>query len=235
MFCYRKSNCILERLFIRSNVIMKQLLYLSTVLYFFFFASCESNSLSKISTETDYNKEIYYIDKDSLKQGEYVELTLEGDTISKTFYKDNKLHGERKIYDEKGRLKILETYREGEYHGPEYTYHENGNIHTKGNFNNGNLDSIFYVYYDTGELHEKVTIQNNEENGPFEEYYKNGQVHWKGQFINGPNEIGLLLEYDNQGELIQKMDCITYMGDYICQTIWKKGVGDIKPKLEYDE
>lgn len=198
--------------------------------------SCNTGGLQEVLVESDYNKEVYYIDKDSLRQGEYVELSKDGkDTISTVHFKDDKMDGRRKIYDSRGNVATIETYSNGIFHGPEITFFPSGQMHTKGNFTNGKLDSLFYVYYETGELKEKVTMRESTENGPFEEYYKNGKVHWQGTFIDGPNEIGLLKEFSEEGELIKKMECGKYSGDYICQTIWEKGNGDVKLQLEYEE
>jgi len=169
---------------------MKYLLPIALLLVFF--TSCDD--LSKQVITTEYSKEIYHIDSDSLKQGSFVELTLEGDTISKAYFLDNKLNGKRFIYSENGKIQVIEHYKNDLFHGPIITYHENGNEYTKGNYTNNQLDPEFFVYYESGELKEKVTMKDNEENGPFEEYYQSGQLHWKGTFINGPNEVGELLD-----------------------------------------
>lgn len=207
----------------------------STLLVLTIIFSCESNDLQRIVNVSDYNQEIYFIDSDSVRQDRYVELTVDGkDTISQAFYKNGKLNGERKIYGTNGKLTTIENYQDGEYHGPELTFYPNGKVNTKGNFTNGILDSMFYVYYETGVLKEKVSMRNNVENGPFEEYYETGELHWEGSFIDGPNEVGLLLEYDLGGQIIKKMNCGKYRGEYICQTIWEKEKGDIIAKLEYE-
>ncbi len=201
-----------------------------------FVYSCNTSSLKKVETTDEYSKKIYFIDKDSLKQGTYVQLTLDGgDTISIANYKDDKEDGERRLFDREGNLSTIETYKNGVFHGPELTFYPNGQLYTRGNFTDGTLDSEFLVYFETGELKEKVTMVDNTENGPFEEYYKNGQLHWTGNFEDGPNEVGLLTEYAEDGEILKKMDCGKYKGDYICQTIWDKKNGDVKPKLEYDK
>ncbi|MDA9773365.1 toxin-antitoxin system YwqK family antitoxin [Saprospiraceae bacterium] len=209
---------------------MKQTIFFLSLIALFI--SC--SDLSKQEEISDYSKEIYYIDSEDLRQGYYVELSLNGDTISTANYKDGELEGTRVIYDSTGFVKTIENHKAGVFHGPIITYFANGKIQTKGNYTNNTLDSIFYAYYESGELKEKVTVHDNSENGPFEEYFESGQVHWKGSFINGPNEIGLLLEYDEKGVLIKKMDCGLYLGEYICQTIWDINKGDVSLEFEYD-
>lgn len=210
---------------------MKSIIY--ACLLFLLCVACKSNK--KIEHQTEYSKQVFFVDKDSLKQGLFVEVDLEGDTMETAQYVDNLLQGPKKSYSKAGYVQVLEHYKKGVLHGPELSYFPNGNIETKGNYTNGKLDSVFYVYFDTGELKEKTTIRDNVENGPFEEYYKNGQIRWKGNFIDGDNEIGLLLEYDNKGKLISKMDCGKYKGTYICQTIWNIEKGTIKPTFKYEE
>lgn len=199
------------------------------------FLTCKTDALQKQTVKTDYSSQIYFIDQDSSKQGFFVELLLNGDTLSTAEYKDNKLNGVRKIFRESGEVQTIETYSADLFHGPIITYHPNGQMETKGSYSNNVLDSLFYSYFESGELKEKVIMKDNEENGPFEEYYKDGTIHWKGTFINGPNEIGDLLEYDEEGELIKKMVCGQYRGEYICQTIWNVEMGDQKPLLEFDK
>lgn len=211
---------------------MKAVFFLLTILMII---ACSSDEWKRQEVTTEHFKTIFFIDKDSLKQGLYVELTMENDSVSSAHYKDGKLDGRRMIYNEAGHVETIEHYKMDVFHGPETTFFPNGSIRTKGNFTNGQLDSLFYVYYENGALKEKVSMKNNEENGPFQEYYINGQVHWNGTFINGNHEVGLLTEYDEKGEIIKKMDCGLYKGEYICQTIWSLEKGAIKPNFSYDE
>ena len=197
-------------------------------------SSCKNQSLKHIVESKEYTIEDYYLDNDSLKQGVFIEFTKTGDTISIAHYLDNKLHGKRKIFNTIGYLETVEHYKTDQFHGPILQYYPDGTLRSKGNFTNGKMDSIFTTYYETGKIKEKVSIRDNIENGPFEEYYENGEVHWKGTFIDGDNEVGLLQEYDNTGKLIRKMDCGKYKGEYICQTIWEIEIGDVEPKLKYD-
>jgi len=73
-------------------------------------------------------------------------------------------------------------------------------------------------YYDSGELMEIVNFVENEENGPFVEYYKNGNKKATGNYLDGDNEHGELELFDEQGELIKKMNC----NKGICRTSWTK-------------
>jgi antitoxin component YwqK of YwqJK toxin-antitoxin module len=93
-------------------------------------------------------------------------------------------------------------------------------------YNRGVLEGDVLKYYPEGAIMEKVSFKNNEENGTFEEYYNNGIVHWRGEYLNGPNEYGLLEEYDEQGILLKKMMCDS---NAVCRTIWTKENGDIVP------
>jgi len=209
-------------------------LFICTV--FFVAYSCNSSGLEKQIIKDDYQTEIFYIDSDSLRQGVSIALLSDGgDTIHVEKYIDGKLDGERLIFDQNGIVSTSQMFKKGEFHGPELTYYASGAIHTKGNYSNGILDSVFYVYYESGSLKEKVTMQDNVENGPFEEFYESGELHWSGSFIDGPNEVGALLEYNKTGEIIKRMECGKYEGEYICQTVWELGKGDVIAKLKYED
>lgn len=196
--------------------------------------ACSTDKLNEITMNSDNSSITYSVDQDSMKQGLYLEISKEGDTLDMAYYKNDKLDGKRYVYAKQGYVQIEETYKEGQFHGPIINYYPDGTPETKGNFTNGQLDSIFYAYYPSGAVREKVHIEDNIENGPFEEYYESGGVHWKGTFINGGNEVGLLQEFDEDGTLIKKMDCGEYKGEYICQTIWTLEGGDVQPTLQYD-
>lgn len=71
---------------------------------------------------------------------------------------------------------------------------------------------------------EEVMFADNEENGPFTEYHKNGSLKAEGNYLNGDNEHGLLKLYNEEGELVRKMQC----DSGICQTTW------VSPDLNED-
>ncbi len=201
-----------------------------------FYISC-SNGLKEINIKDDEGTivEKYYIDEDSLRQGPYVSYLNEGKVFEESNYKNNEFDGERTIYHKNGEIEIKEIYKDGVLEGPYKTFYDNGQLNLLANYHNGIMEGIVKRYYETGELMEEVTFSNNMENGPFTEYHKNGQVKWKGNYKNGDNEYGIIEEYNEEGELVKKMKCGTYKGEYICQTIWTLEEGDKALSLTYDE
>jgi len=191
-------------------------------------SGCGPN-LKKIEILNEDGKlmQIYQIDKDSLKQDWAQTFDNEGNQLSKEFYVDGELNGERKMFYTDGSVEIEEQYKEGKLSGRYTSYHSNGNAKFEANYEEDILLGITKLYYESGELREEVNFENSEENGPFREYFPNGNLKWEGTYLNGENEIGELKQYDIQGTLIKKLFCDSL---HVCQTIWTLEKGDITPK-----
>ena len=58
----------------------------------------------------------YYIDEDSLRQGEYISYYDENQIFERSNYKDDLLEGKRFIYFEDGQIEIEENYLAGVLH-----------------------------------------------------------------------------------------------------------------------
>jgi antitoxin component YwqK of YwqJK toxin-antitoxin module len=179
--------------------------------------------------------EKYFLDKDSLKFGLYTSFDELGNIFEESNYKKGQLQGVRTIYYPTGIVEIKENYKDGEFHGTYQSFYENGQLNLIAEYVNNKMEGIVKRYYSSGEIMEEIQFLNNEENGPFKEYYKNGQVKWEGDYINGDNEVGIVNGYDETGQLIKKMDCGKYKGEYICQTIWTLGEGEKELVLKYEE
>ncbi|GLR17851.1 toxin-antitoxin system YwqK family antitoxin [Portibacter lacus] len=179
--------------------------------------------------------EKYYLDKDSLKFGTYTSFTEDGNLFEESHFKKGTLDGERLIYFPNGEVEIQEHYVKGEIDGLYRTFYENGQVNLEANYVAGKMEGVVKRYYSSGEILEEVTFVNNEENGPFKEYYKNGQVKWEGAYKDGDNEYGTINSYSEEGELIKKMECGKYGGEYICQTVWTKEEGEKELVLKYEE
>lgn len=167
----------------------------------------------------------YMIDQDSLIQGRLIKKIKSQSIEIEENYLNNLLHGERIIYYSDKSIHIKENYLHGVIDGKYLEYHPNGQILIEAQYKNGIMSGILKKYYDNGQVEEIVTIKNNEENGPFKEYYPDGTLHWEGTYLNGDNEFGLLSEYDENGELVNKLMCDSL---FICRAIWTKEKGNIK-------
>ncbi|WP_235297832.1 toxin-antitoxin system YwqK family antitoxin [Portibacter marinus] len=179
--------------------------------------------------------ERFYLNQDSLRFGTYTSFNEQGAVFEESQYKNGELHGIRKIYYPDGAVEIEENYKKGRMEGPYLTYYKNGQVNLEAQYVDGKMEGTVKRYYDSGELMEEVTFMANEENGPFKEYFKNGQVKWEGQYKDGDNEFGLIKSYNEKGELVKKMECGKYQGEYICQTIWTIEEGDKALVLEYED
>lgn len=152
------------------------------------------------------------------REGLYQGFYPSGQLKEEATYANDTLNGSRTLYYESGSKKVEENYVLGYFHGPFVSYYENGQVNVHGSYLQSEMDGKWTRYYETGELMETTEFRNNEENGPFEEYYKNGRMKAKGMYVNGPYEHGELLLYDEDGELVKKMDC----NNGACTTTWQR-------------
>ncbi len=203
------------------------------ILTIFFFACNNAN----LETVVNYDENGNLIEKYTrrkelhLKQGLYTAYYPDGSLREESRYEKDTLNGERKLYYETGQLQILENYSRGQFEGIYQAFYENGQLEQEGTYVANEMSGDWKRYYDTGELMEVVSFKNNEENGPFKEYYKNDQLKTEGTYLGGDFEQGLLKKFDENGDLVQKMQC-----DHgICRTIWTKEKGDIPLDKKYDE
>lgn len=188
------------------------------------FTACSHLETVENRDDNGILKEKYSRRKDTMaKQGAYTSYYPGGQVFEESFYENDTLHGERKLYYESGALQSVEHLDHGQFAGAYRKYYENGQLSTEGQYLDNEMSGLWKRWYDTGELKEEITFAHNEENGPFKEYFKNGKLKTEGTYLKGENEEGVLIKYDETGELIEKMYC--ELG--ICMTIWDSERGDI--------
>jgi len=151
------------------------------------------------------------------KNGVYEYFTETGLPKEIVSYKNGKIHGERKLY-ENGFLYSIENLNQGLFEGQYKVFYPTGKLKVEGQYTSNVTSGIWKGYYASGQLKEEVNMADNEENGPFTEYYENGAIKVKGSYLHGTNEHGELLMYDSTGALERKMDCL----EGICKTTWKR-------------
>jgi antitoxin component YwqK of YwqJK toxin-antitoxin module len=162
--------------------------------------------------------ESYFITQDSVRDGQYLRFAQNGDTLEKSEYALGRLNGKRILYYDNNVVEIIETYLGDSLEGLYKVYYEDGSLQMEMTYNNNKLNSLIKKYYPSGEIMEEVTFKNNEENGPFVEYYKNGNKKWEGTYESGDHEIGLLVQFAENGDTLKKMMCDDR---HICRTIWE--------------
>lgn len=186
--------------------------------YLFIFAillicSCKEKQVEIV--HPDGSKEVYSIDKDSLKHGAYLSYDDKGQLSEKADYKNGKLHGHREVWADNVLL-AKETYKNGAFDGAYVEYHANGKSAFEGNYIDGKLQGIGKGYYTNGVLKSETTFVDNEENGPFKDYHENGKLAWQGTYRNG-EEFGELKKYNKDGKHVRTLDCDERA---ICTTTW---------------
>ena len=180
-------------------------------------AAC--SSVEKVEKTDEYQyKEVYHVSKKTgEKEGIYQKYAPDGSLYELAHFSEDQLHGERHLMYGTGKVEIMETYEQGKYHGPARTYYEDGQLKTEGQYVNNVAEGIWKGYYPNGTLREEVHYANNQEEGPFKEWHENGNIKAEGSYKDGDNEHGELKLYDDNGQLLRKMDCV--LG--ACTTVWK--------------
>jgi len=165
-------------------------------------------------------KYMTHIEKE-VKEGKSEVFSSTGQLLETAFYKNGQLHGQRELFHENGATQAIEQYENGQFTAIYKAFYDNEQLELEGKYVSGKMDGEWKRYYDSGELMEIVTFVENEENGPFLEYYRNGNKKATGTYLAGDNEHGELELFDEQGELIKKMNC----NKGICRTSWTKEAG----------
>ncbi len=191
------------------------------------FISCKNDGFHIVEDEDGNILEKFEITKDSIRNGTYQAFYEYGALLEECTYKMGKLEGVRKLYYPNGNIEIEEHYIDGKMNGEYKVFHESGPLELIQLYEMDNLRGESLKYYENGQLAERVVFVNGEENGQFQEYHPNGELQWEGEYLNGDNEVGLLKEYNEEGELIKKMMCDSLS---VCRTIWTLKQGDIVPK-----
>ena len=182
-----------------------------------FFAACSPKPrvVEEFSDGKLYQR--YYVIDDSIKQGELRKFDPNGNIMEISNYVQGSLSGERKLFDPNGNIEIIENYLDGLIHGDYRVFYPSGQLKLMSKYDQGILQGITKKYYESGALMEEVSFEANQENGPFTEYFENGNKKWEGTYLKGDNEFGLLLKYNEEGEVIRKMMCDSLA---ICRTFW---------------
>lgn len=147
---------------------------------------CAQNALSY---KVYHNDTINIIDKDSLKQGIWMEFWANNDLKSEVFYKNNKkqgleinwfdepdcveleayykdglLDGPSIYYTKKCKKDLFQTFKNGLKEGLELEYYSNGRIKAEGKYKKGHLDGYYKVYDKNGVFAFESRSTDNETN-----------------------------------------------------------------------
>ena len=98
-------------------------------------------------------------------------------------YKNGKLNGVFRSYDEKGNLRETIGYKDGEEEGFSILYYENGKKKSSESYRRGTLNGKSEDWYENGKIRRQIP-------------YENGQIH------------GVVKIYDEMGLLMEDMDFV---------------------------
>ncbi len=186
------------------------------LLYIVILVSCQRRvEIREILDDAGNVLERFEVERETnLKNGLY-ERFSDGVTVEQIQYRNDTIHGFRKLFYPSGTLEVLETYAHGTFHGLYQTFHENEQVEQDGQYHHGRMEGPWKKYYPSGQLMEIVEMHDNEENGPFVEYHENGHLKAEGNYLHGDNEHGILKLYDENGQLERTMQC----NEGVCYTI----------------
>ena len=200
---------------------MMRILTASLLCTFILLGACKRTET--VESEASGLLEKYSVDKKTrVKKGPYQKFETDGTLVETATYVNDALDGVRTIYFASGEPEIVEKYEAGILAGPYLSYYDNNQLEIEGQYHAGVMEGEWHRYYRSGQLMETVQFENNEENGPFIEYHENGKLKAEGQYYHGDNEHGLLKLYDENGDLMRRMEC----DSGICHTVW------LRPDLE---
>lgn len=120
----------------------------------------------EIDIEASYqtgNPSVRYTIEDQWKQGAYLFLSNDGDTIRYSEYEDHDREGLVKEFHQNGQLKSSEIYHKDEEHGTCFYYYNNGKVRKVSNYYMGDLFGPTTYYSASGELVKTVYYYNDEE------------------------------------------------------------------------
>ncbi|MFN7119390.1 MAG: toxin-antitoxin system YwqK family antitoxin [Saprospiraceae bacterium] len=180
-------------------------------------ASCKPKT-ETVETKDEAGNTIRYERRlnDYAKEGTYLKLNPNGKKLEEAQYKNDTLNGWRILYSENGDTSVAESYKNGAFDGAYRVFHENGKLKLVGQYANNEMMGVWKGYYDNGALKEEVHFEKNQENGPFVEYHPNGKLKAEGTYLNGDFEHGELKLYNENGELVRRMNC----DKGVCKTVW---------------
>lgn len=145
-----------------------------------------------------------------------VGLYENGQLEKKGNYKDGKLNGIFKIFNEKGKLEQSLNYKDGELDGLTEFFNEKGKLKESRNYKDGKQVGLTELFNEKGKLTQRGNWKNGKPEGLFEWFDENGKLSSRGNFIDGEKE-GLFEWFDEKGKLTQsgnlkngKRDGITF-------------------------
>ena len=126
--------------------------------------------------------------KDGKLDGEFKHFQDTGEIWSHAHYKNGELHGTRKFYYRSGSLDTEQQWENGLLVGSVKSYYENGKLKTDRNHIDGKEHGISKEYYEIGELKSEYSYKMGLKHGVCKTYFKDGSVESESYFENDKAE-----------------------------------------------
>lgn len=193
--------------------------------------SKELKLVEKVTYAPDSSKTVYQVNQNTnQKHGKYQEFDVAGTLRIERNYEADLATGSEKMYSEAGKLRSKFLLNAGKYDGAFQYYYEDGTLKQEGVYEKDKMVGELKTYYANGNMKEKIMLVDGKTQGPFVEYNENGTLKTEGNYNYRQEqealEMGLLKEYDGEGELMTKKVC----RDGVCCTIWTKAGGAVSAK-----
>lgn len=190
----------------------------------------KDGGLREVRYKCHGGEEVYTIDQQGKKQGEYTFSRRNKRIEIKCTYKDDKKNGVYEEYFQNGNLACRYTYKNGKLSDLFEKYYENGQIKCKCSYRNDQLEGLYKSYYQDGQLCEEYTYKAGEKNGPYSSYFENGQLSEKCTYKDGRME-GLYESYYPNGKLKVRFTCKDSLKDGLYQRYYENG--EVASKIVY--
>ncbi len=94
-----------------------------------------------------------------------------GQLVEKIPYVKGVVHGEKRYYTEEGQLTLIENYRNGKRNGLLIQLNENGSPLLRSQYKDEKLEGLMTQYTENGELQSKIHYKANKKHGPAHFFY----------------------------------------------------------------
>lgn len=179
-------------------------------------SNCQQTKINEIRQEGMLT-ETQTVDKQTgKKQGLTTMFYPSGKKFMESYYENEVLVGEQKLYEENGTVKEVRHYDQaGVMNGKFQSFYPNGKPKQEGLYIKNVMSGEWQRYHENGSLKERVLFVNGIENGAFTEFHPNGKLATEGTYMDS-REHGILKIYDSTGTLFRQMDCV----NGACKTTW---------------
>lgn len=182
---------------------MKKLLLLIIITTTLFCNAQTLTTWSEIKTQRFGKEAIYKTKKDKHLKG-YYKIASDKGNYSEIHFKNGKIDGIRKDYDNNGELTSTRAYKNGKYHGEWKYYNNNGEVKTIENYKEGNKDGKWWKKFSTNNNYYTKTAyyHNNTPTGTWTEKWQNGNLKEERTYKGKGTYV--LKKYHTNGKLHQQ-------------------------------